>query len=308
MDICRSQSQSQSQSGNKQIIETIAGRMFSFTHSDKPDAVIHRSALLEMLIDMDRGYETAGFLFGHSADGTIVFDLYAPMDVSRYGKDGIMPGNKWESQLEHYARKGYDSVMFVHTHRFANYENYSDATANPTLIGPDEIIALSHEQVSSKKGFRHIYEGIVSIYLRDKVFNIATFDLSNGAERSEGIDLYGEVGQKMHALGLMRKDLQTIKYIFDEALSYHLIIFKLPDTGKPKDQYLDDISRAINAIVPDGMQITIVVDDQKERLDYWLHIIIPPISHIHLKYYTEILERVAIEISNAEPQQSAQSA
>jgi len=295
-----------------QKTEIIGGKAFSYTYSDENKVSIERDSLYSLLVDMDSKYVNAGFLFGISKNGTVSFEKYVPEEGIIRGKTSVWSRIDIESsQLEHNAKEGYDSVMFVYTHPLFFKDNTINKISSNSLNYFDSMVAQNHKLLSAKLGFKNIYEGVLSIQPikkegsnKNRLFTLQAFDLYKGTNTAEGFNLNGNIKQKIHATDLLRKDFQTIKYMIDEISLSHLIMIGLPDNNIAYSSYTEKLNEMIRTIdLPNRVKkrITFIVNDQSNN-DLQGMIVclsIPPMAYnLHPRYYIEIINHIVSKIDN----------
>ncbi|MEM4067543.1 MAG: hypothetical protein QXV17_11880 [Candidatus Micrarchaeaceae archaeon] len=170
-------------------------------NSNKSNIFIKESALKEMVRDMQRNYETAGFLLGReNSDKSIEFYVYTPQKgISRNTRSVASNIVKLKKQLAEF-EKQYNSIAFVHLHPpdkndILNmaYQYKVEALfdqANSCLNSTDKNAALTFEYPEAKAfNFKNVLSGvlIVKFYggLDRKVARLALYDDSKGAETAE---------------------------------------------------------------------------------------------------------------------------
>ncbi|MEM3715103.1 MAG: hypothetical protein QXF82_09175 [Nitrososphaeria archaeon] len=171
-------------------------------NSNKSNIFIKESALKKMELDMQRNYETAGFLLGReNPDKSIEFYVYTPQKgISRNTRSVASNVVKLKKQLAEFEKQGYNSIAFVHLHPpdkndIPNmaYQYKVEALfdqANSCLNSTDKNAALAFEYPEAKAfNFKNVLSGvlIVKFYggLDRKVARLALYDDSKGAETAE---------------------------------------------------------------------------------------------------------------------------
>ncbi len=241
-------------------LEQISENMlFSYKTGSDPYIEVSRSAIYMLAMDMNRDYETAGFIFGRTSNGKILFDKYVPSSSVRIRGSTFVNTDavKEENEIAFYKKSfGYDSVMFVHSHPHAfPYESYWPPI--DTLNSGDKLAMLKHHAPESEKqGFANIYECVLSI-ARSKnkadLLRLSIFDVHKNAEGTESMALIGQSEAKKlqlnNLLRATRKEFQTFKYMLDSTFRSSVMyidngIKNVPVSG----EYEKQINEMINSM------------------------------------------------------------
>ncbi len=183
--------------------EKIANDEREVLHFSKARAFIHlvgnskititKNAISDLISDMDRTYETAGLLLGHSENGKIVFDKYVKDHSVKHRGDMFVQkdsGRELKDLKAYYAKEGFNAVVFVHLH--PNHYSRIAITSLPmheALNKNDKNVALEFSGPKSMEaGFVSAYEGVLTktnTINGTPLFKLSIFDISKGAERPE---------------------------------------------------------------------------------------------------------------------------
>ncbi len=228
----------------RKIEEFPKGILFLYMQSD--GIAIKRSALHEMILDMNRNYETAGLLLGNYSKNVVHFDAYVPskaLDTRSYSSV-VSNIEKQKKELAYYSSKGYHSVALVHSHpqmKIAHLLreeslNFFDRRHANELSKP----------IGEQLKFEKVYEGVLSISpnasmekLHNRIninageshfnaFSLSIFDAFDGAEESLGFNLEGEIEKESSVKSLLRKARiarQTIKLKCDSLFMNSVLVF-----------------------------------------------------------------------------------
>ena len=181
--------------------ETASAEQFSnktvllhFSNSEKVS--INKEALYDLINDMDRNCETAGYLLGKydPKSGKTLFSMYKPdrSIINRFKGSVNTNSEIQQDEISNYKQKGFNSIIFLHLHPNC-YFNYS---LEEKLNKTDKNTALNYHGIEAKKaGFEIVYEGILSKYSNtpknldvkeiNKIFKLSLFDdLNTGKPES----------------------------------------------------------------------------------------------------------------------------
>lgn len=222
---------------------------------------ITRDAVRSLISDMDRYYETAGFLLGYSKDGKITFDTYVQnhaviiRDATFLEKDRV----REKSEMLKYAKKGFNAVILVHLHPEYDEIEITPSSMEKTLNEFDKKVATeSSGPVGKETGFVSIYSGVLSrtALTSTKIFRLSIFDALNGAEKAENFQVSHEEklasNVKSSISRLLRKPakaVQEVKYMYDK-LPKGTEMFTINSIITPLGaEEIAEISRRVNSMV-----------------------------------------------------------
>ncbi len=206
--------------------------LLHFSNSEKIS--INKEALYNLIDDMGRDYETAGYLLGKydPQSRKTLFSTYKPYKsiINRF-KGSVMINPKLEQdEISNYKQKGFNSIIFLHSHPNC----YFDYSLKEKLNRADKNTALNYHGIEAGNAdFKIAYEGILFKYFNipknldakeiNKMFKLSLFDdLNNG--KPESFCTVGNYNEnKNHKLSqFLRKKpahiIQKLKYELDELL------------------------------------------------------------------------------------------
>jgi hypothetical protein len=205
-------------SNNKKVFAHLVGNS---------NTTITRDTIYNLISDMDRTYETAGLLLGHSEKGKTAFDRYvSDHSVTRRGDMFVQKDFNRELQdLTDYAKEGFNAVIFVHLHpKHFSRTAITSLSMYEALNQIDKTVALMYSgPTSMKAGFVSAYEGILTrtkTISDNPLFGLSIFDISKGAEQPETFEV--SVSGKAEAEGSKSSGLLRRLTRAQEDLKYRM--------------------------------------------------------------------------------------
>ncbi|MCL4373979.1 MAG: hypothetical protein M1360_04720 [Candidatus Marsarchaeota archaeon] len=279
------------------------GMLFAYKIGNNTNIEVSRTAIYMLARDMDRHYETAGFIFGRASSGKVLFDNYVPSNSIhiRGGTFVSSDAAKEENEIAWYRERfGYDSIMFVHSH--PNAWPCKSYWPIETLNDADKSAMLEfHAPKGEKHGFRNIYECVLSVTKREgeaDLLRLSIFDARKGAESTESMDLIGQAEVKRPRLNDLlrtaRMEFQTFRYVLDSTFrSSVLYIDKAIKNAPVGAEYEKQINDMINSMeMPYALIGRIMVISKGGR--YLIKVNNPP--EIVAAFYQKQLEKIIEEI------------
>ncbi len=204
--------------------------LLHFSNSEKVS--INKEALYNLINDMDRNYETAGYLLGKydPQSEKFLFSTYKPSKsiIHRFKGSVVINPKLEQDGILGYKQKGFDSIIFLHLHPNCSF-NYS---LEEKLNKIDNNTALTYHKLEAEKaGFRIAFDGVLSKYSNTppnldakeikKIFKLSLFDDLNTG-KPESFYIVGDYNEnKNHKLSqFLRKGpsrtIQKLKSELDE--------------------------------------------------------------------------------------------
>ncbi len=234
--------------------------LLHFSNSEKVS--INKEALYDLISDMNRNYETAGYLLGKydPQSRKTLFSIYkSSRSIINRFKDSVVINPKFEQdEISGYKQMGFDSIIFLHSHPNRSFKYFLEEKLNKI----DNNTALtSHKLEAIKAGFKIACDGVLSKYSNTspnldakeikKIFKLSLFDdLNAGKPESFSIvENYNE--NKIHELSkFLRKGpsrtIQKLKCGLDELFMPIEARFGLKINKKLSNEEINKILKDVN--------------------------------------------------------------